>query len=400
MTTSTVSDVYYDPYDVDINADPYPVFRRLREEAPLYYNEQYDFHAVSRYDDVQRGFLNPKTFISGRGGILELIKANIEIPPGVILFEDPPTHTIHRRMLSRAFTPKRVAELEVKIREFCVRSLDPLVGTGRFDFIADLGAEIPMRTISMLLGIPESDQEKARDRVDSFLRTEEGKPMEMASDEFQMDTEMYGEYIDWRAEHPSDDLMTELLQAEFVDETGTTRNLTRAELLNYVTVLAGAGNETTNRLIGWSGKVLGEHPEQRRELVADPSLIPNAIEEVLRFEPPAPHVGRYVARDAEFHGQTVREGSAILFLVGSGNRDDRRFPNGDSFDIHRADGPHVTFGLGIHFCMGAALARLEGRVVLEEVLKRFPDWEVDLDNAVLTSTSTVRGWDSLPVFTS
>ena len=211
---------------------------------------------------------------------------------------------------------------------------------------------------------------------------------------------MFAEYIDWRAEHPSDDLMTELLQAEFEDETGTVRRLTREEVLTYVNVLAGAGNETTNRLIGWTGKVLADHPDQRRQLVEDRSLIPNAIEEILRYEPPAPYVGRYVARDVEVHGQTVPEGSAMLFLIGSANRDDRRYPDGDRFDIHRKIDQHLTFGHGIHFCLGAALARLEGRVALDEVLKRFPEWEVDRDGAKLATTSTVRGWETLPVFTS
>jgi cytochrome P450 len=395
MTVMNASDVYYDPYDVGINAEPYPVFRRLREEAPLYYNETHDFYAVSRFDDVQRGFLSPETFISGKGAILEVIKAEMDIPPGVIIFEDPPSHTMHRRMLSRAFTPRRVAALEPKIREFCANSLDPLVGAGGFDFIADLGAQVPMWTISMLLGIPEEDQEAVRDRVDANLRTEAGQPMEI--DELMVPGDNFREYIEWRAEHPSDDIMTELLVAEFEDETGSKRHLTRDELLNYVSILAGAGNETTNRLIGWFGRLLGEHPDQRRELAGDPSLIPNAIEEVLRYEPPALHVGRYVAKDIEFHGQTVPEGSAILLLPGSANRDDRHFPDGDRFDIHRKENLHMTFGMGIHFCMGAALARLEGRIALEEVLKRFPDWEVDLANARIGPTSTVRGWETLPV---
>ncbi len=394
---TTSSDVYYDPYDVAIDADPYPTFRRLREEAPLYYNEALDFYAVSRFEDVERGLKDAGTFISGRGGILELIKAGIEMPPGILIFEDPPTHTIHRRLLSRMFTPKRVAALEPKIREFCARSLDPLVGTGGFDFVADLGAEMPMRTIGMLLGIPEADQEAIRDRVDDNLRTEAGEPMEVA--EGLIRTDQFEAYLDWRVDHPADDIMTELLHAEFEDETGTRRTLTRAEVLTYITVVAGAGNETTNRVIGWTGKVLADHPDQRRELVADRSLIPDAIEELLRFEPPAPHVGRYVARDAEFHGQTVPEGSAILFLAGSANRDDRRFPEGDTFDIHRQDGPHITFGYGIHFCLGAALARLEGRVAMDEVLSRFPEWEVDLDGARMAPTSTVRGWETLPVTT-
>lgn len=396
MNASDSSGVDYDPYDVEIYADPYPTFRRLREERPLYYNAKHDFFAVSRFHDVEQGLVDRETYISGRGAVLELIKANIEFPPGVLIFEDPPRHTVHRSLLSRLFTPRKVAALEPKIREFCARSLDPVVGTGRFDFVADLGAQMPMRTIGMLLGIPEQDQESVRDAVDARLRTEAGKPMEYS--ERGLSGEMFAEYIEWRAEHPSDDLMTELLQAEFEDETGTVRRLTREEILTYVNVVAGAGNETTSRLIGWAGKVLAEHPEQRRALAADHALIPNAIEELLRYEPPAPYVGRYVARAAEVHGETVPEGSAMLFLIGAANRDERRYAHADRFDIHRKVGQHLTFGYGTHFCLGAALARLEGRVALEEILKRFPEWEVDRANARLASTSTVRGWETLPVF--
>jgi cytochrome P450 len=398
VTTTSSSDVYYDTYDVSINADPYPVYRRLREEAPVYYNDTHDFFAVSQFADVEKGLLDAQTYISGKGGIIELIKADIEMPPGVIIFEDPPTHTIHRRLLSRAFTPRRVAELEPKIREFCASSLDPLVGADRFDFIADLGARMPMQVISMLLGIPETDQEAVRDHVDANLRTEAGQPMEV-SENFVTGA-MFADYVDWRADHPSDDIMTELLHVEFVDETGTTRNLTRTELLTYLEVLAGAGNETTTRLIGWTAKVLADHPEQRAELVSDRSLIPNAIEEILRYESPAPHVGRCVAKqDLVVHGTEVPAGSVMLFLLGSANRDDRRFPDGDTFDIHRSDGRHLTFGNGIHLCMGAALARMEGVIALEEVLARIPEWDVDVDNARLSPTSTVRGWETLPVFT-
>ena len=392
----TASDVYYDPYDVDIDADPYPTFRRMREEAPLYYNERHDFYALSRFADVERALLEPQTFISGRGGIIELIRANIEMPPGVLIFEDPPIHTVHRSLLSRVFTPKRVAALEPQIRAFCARSLDPLIGAGEFDFIADLGAQMPMRVIGMLLGIPEEDQEAVRDRTDSNLRTKPGEPMKVSAN--FVDGEMFADYIDWRAEHPSDDIMTELLNAEFTDETGARRRLSRGELLTYLTVIAGAGNETTTRLIGWTGKVLADHPAQRRELVEDRSLIPNAIEEILRFEPPAPHVARYVARDVEFYGHTVPEGSIMMLLHGSANRDDRRYPDGDRFAIHRKMGQPLTFGFGIHFCLGAALARLEGRLALDEVLTRFPEWSVDWGRAKIAPTSTVRGWETLPVF--
>jgi cytochrome P450 len=297
------------------------------------------------------------------------------------------------------FTPKKMSALEPQIREFCARSLDPLIGTGHFDFVADLGSQMPMRVIGMLLGIPEADQEAVRDQVDAALRTEPGQPMRHSEGEFASG-EAFADYIEWRADHPSQDLMTELLNAEFEDETGTTRRLTREEILTYVSVIAGAGNETTTRLIGWTGKVLADHPDQRCQLVDDPTLIPNAIEEILRFEPPAPHVARYVAADVEHYGQTVPEGSVMMFLVGSANHDDRRYPDGDRLDIHRTVGQHLTFGYGIHFCLGAALARLEGRIALTEVLRRFPTWEVDWDNAKLASTSTVRGWDTLPVFTS
>ncbi len=396
MTTTT--DVHYDPYDRAIDDDPYPVYRRLRDEAPLYYNEEHDFYAVSRFHDVQRAFLDRETYSSARGAVLEFIKADIEFPSGVVIFEDPPIHDVHRGLLSRVFTPKKVEELEPKVRAFCRQALDPLVGSEKFDFVADLGAQLPMRTIGMLLGVPESAQEEARDRAVASLSTEPGKPMEVSADNIGQ-ADFYAEYIDWRTAHPSDDLMTELLFVQFEDEKGNMRRLTRDEVLLYVSVLSTAGNETTNRLIGWMGKVLGGEPDQRREVAADRSLVHNAIEELLRFEPPTPHVARYVTQPVEVHGQTVAAGSAMLCLSGSANRDERRFPDPDRFDIHREMGQqHFTFGRGIHYCLGAALARLEGRIALDEVLTRFPDWDVDWENATRAPTSTVRGWESLPVF--
>jgi cytochrome P450 len=396
VTVSAASEIYFDPYDVGLNADPYPMFRRLREESPLYYNVQHDFYALSRFDDVNRALVDYQTFSSARGAILELIKANLDIPSGVLLFEDPPIHDVHRKLLSRMFTPRKINDLEPKIREFCAHSLDPLVGADRFDFVADLGAQMPMRVIGMLLGVPEEFQEAARDRANANLRTEAGKPMDATADHM-MDGEFFGQFIDWRAEHPSDDIMTELLHAEFEDETGTVRRLRREELLTYISVVSGAGNETTTRLIGWTGKVLAEHPDQRRELAADPSLIPAAIEELLRFEPPAPHVARYVTRDVEYYGQHVPAGSVMTMLIGAANRDHRQFPpDGDVFDIRREASQHLTFSVGTHYCLGSALARLEGRIALEEILKRFPEWDVDLTEAKLSPTSTVRGWDTMP----
>jgi cytochrome P450 len=320
------------------------------------------------------------------------------MPSGVILMEDPPIHDLHRGLLSRVFTPKKMNALEPKVRAFCARSLDPLVGTGQFDFIEDLGAQMPMRTIGMLLGIPEQDQEAIRDQLDDSLRLHEGQEVQVNVEDL-LGGEAFGEYIDWRAGNPSDDLMTELLNAEFEDETGATRRLTRQEILTYVSLLAGAGNETTTRLIGWTGKLLAEHPDQRAQVAADRTLVPKAIEEILRYEAPSPVQARYVSRDVVHQGQIIAEGSIMLLLNGSGNRDDRQFPDGDTFDIHRTITHHLSFGYGLHFCLGAALARLEGRVALDEVLNRFPTWEVDWDNAQQARTSTVRGWEKLPVFT-
>src|SRR5215471_4886372 len=224
---------YYDPYDFEIDSDPYPVWRRLREEQPLYYNERYDFYALSRFDDVEGALKDTKTFSSAKGTLLELIKSGMEMPPGSIIFEDPPEHDLHRGLLSRVFTPKKMNAIEPKVREFCARSLDPLVGSGGFDFIADLGAQMPMRTIGMLLGIPEQDQEAIRDRLDDGLRLEEGEMPDLDAIP-PMGDSAFAEYVDWRYEHPSDDLMTDLIQAEFEDTTGLRRRLTRDEVLGYI----------------------------------------------------------------------------------------------------------------------------------------------------------------------
>lgn len=398
MTGASTAEVYYDPFDFAIDDDPYPIWKRLRDEAPLYYNEKYNFFALSRHEDVSRELMNFDTFQSGRGTTMDIIMSGIELPPGVILFEDPPIHDLHRRLLSRVFTPRRMESIEPLTRAFCERALDPLVGSGRFDFVADLGAMVPMRTIGYLLGIPESDQEAIRDRGGDQLTLKEGSFRAVPQDFLEHSHEMFSDYIDWRVEHPSDDLMTQLLNAE-VEDHGAIRKLTRSEVLLYTSMIAGAGNETTTRLIGFTGQLLSEHPGQRREIVQNPSLIPMAIEEVLRYEAPSPVQARHVARDVECYGTTVPEGSIMLLLNGSANRDERRYPEGERFDIHRGD-THLSFGHGLHFCLGSALARMQARVALEEVIKRWPKWEVDYAGATKAHTSSVRGWSSLPVFTA
>src|SRR5262249_51012274 len=251
-----MTDIYYDPYDFEIDADPHPVWRRMRDEAPLYRNDKYEFWAVSRYEDVLSGLTDWRTYSSARGTLLELIRNNVQFPPGTILFEDPPLHDAHRALLARVFTPRRIAELEPQMRAYCAMSLDPLVGSDCIDFIGDLGAQMPMRVIGMLLGIPEGDQRQLRDAIDASLSLEDGdggSPAARRREEGPVDqTSRFADYIEWRRKNPSDDLMTELMNSRFVDDQGVERTLGDDELLGYIALLAGAGNETTTRLIGWT----------------------------------------------------------------------------------------------------------------------------------------------------
>lgn len=396
MTVDPTTELYYDPFDNDIDDDPYPIWKRMRDEAPLYHNEKYNFYALSRYEDVAPALPDWQTYRSGHGTTADILFSGIEVPPGILLFEDPPLHDLHRKLLSRVFTPRRMLAVEDLVREFCSRALDPIVGSDRFDFVVDLGAIMPMRTIGYLLGIPEEEQQRIRDRNDTAITVAPNRDGDISPTIFQDAVAMFVEYIEWRATHPSDDLMTDLLNAEIEEADGNRRKLERGEVLAYTAMIAGAGNETTARLIGAMGQLLAEHPDQRHELVADPSLIPAAVEETLRFEPPSPVQARYVARDVEHHGHTVTEGSYMLLINASADRDAARHPDPDRFDIHRK-APHLGFGQGIHFCLGSALARLEARVAFEEVLTRWTDWDVDYDNARRAHTSSVRGWAQLPV---
>jgi cytochrome P450 len=396
--TQVDAPVYYDPYDYTIDADPYPVWKRMREEAPLYYNDKHDFYAVTRYSDVREMSVDWTTYSSHEGSVLELIRT-----PGLvdqirsILFEDPPSHDVHRSAIARAFTKRRISGLEPRIRELCQASLDPFVGTSGFDFVRDLAARLPMMVISSLLGVPREDQEAVRSWADDMLAREEGETDFRMEGQLKM-FEYFGAMIADRRQHPGDDLISAMMAAE-VRDGGATRRLEDAELLNFVSLLAAAGNETVTHLIGNCGKVLAEFPDQRELLVDQPALIPAAIEEMLRFEPPSPVQARLVTRDVRVHGQPVPAGAVMLLITGSAGRDARAFPapDPDVFDVRRDSDTHMTFGHGVHFCLGAALARLEGRIALEEVLLRFPRWEVDLERAHRVHTSTVRGWHTLPV---
>jgi cytochrome P450 len=399
--TLTTESVYFDMYDRDIYVDPYPTFQRLRDEAPLYFNEQMGFYAVSRFEDAERVMVDRETFVSSKGMVYNImpyvIGGDIGIPNGLFICEDAPLHTMHRALVSRVFTPKRVKLIEPQIRAFCAGVVDRLVGADRFDWAKDIAAQVPMRVIGMLVGIPEEDQEKIRDHFNELLNEGTLDSTKPPFEALIQSEGLFGAHLDRRVAEPADDLMTQLLTIEFEDDTGTRRTLRREEILTFLNLIAGAGTDTTSRLIGWTGKILAEHPDQRRRLVDNPALIPNAIEEILRLEPPPYHFGRYVTTDVEFHGQTVPAGSIMVVLPGSANHDERRFPDAERFDIDRQIGRILSFGFGAHLCLGANLARLEGRIVLEEVLKRIPEWSVHLDQGELTSGIDTRGWESLPV---
>jgi len=392
---STSHDVYYDPYDTALCEDPYPTFKRLRDEAPLYHNEQYDFWAVSRYADVEAALVDHKRFRSGRGVILEMIQQDIDMPPGTLIHDEGRVHTIHRALLSRVFTPRSMTQIEPQVRQICADKLDELQERKEFDWVVDFAEYIPMEVFGMLLGIPQEDREAVRQHAEDGMYAEPGKPK--VYDDDQLLGRFYSDYVDFRYQNPGDDVTSRLLFTEFDDIDGVRRTLTKDEALVYLAVVAGAGNHTTNRLISWSAKVLADNPDQRRELVEDHSLIPNAIEETLRYEPSSTQIARSLGEDVELYGQTIPEGSAFLCLVGASARDERAFPDPDRFDIHRDIGHHLTFGHGAHFCLGAALARLEGRVALEEALDRFPEWELDRENIRMGSLTGVRGYESLPV---
>jgi cytochrome P450 len=395
---AAAEDINWDPFDIDIDTNPYGVWRRMRDEAPLYRNDRFDFWALSRFADVQSASTDHKTFLSSRGTVLEMMGADLS-QQKMIIFMDPPEHDTLRALVSRAFTPKRVAALEERIRAVCGNLLDPHVGSEGFDYVKRFAQQLPSTVISMLLGVPESEREEVRHHIDTVFHIEPGVGM-INDTSFGAQIWLY-QYImaklDERRRQPRDDLFTGLVQAQITDEQGGARRLTDDEAAAFANLLISAGTETVARLLGWAAMTLSEHPDQRRELVQDPSLVPGAVEELLRYEAPSPVQGRWTARAVEFYGRVIPPDSKVLLLTGSAGRDERRYPDPDRFDIHRDPTVHVSFGFGIHFCLGAALARLEGRIGLEETLARFPEWTVDYSGAVQQHTSTVRGWSSVPI---
>jgi cytochrome P450 len=403
----TATEIYYDPWDYAIDADPYPVWRRLRDEAPVYYNEQHDFYALSRYDDVLDSLVDTDTFKSGHGIVLEMITPepyeNIEM----MIMKDPPAHTRLRKLVARAFTPRAISDLERRVRELCGMFLDTVQGEDEFDYIGAFAGLLPPTVILALVGYPEGYASTFRELATKTLHVEEGDTHQggmasmssMVQENGEIGQEAFAiipELMEQRRKDPQDDLLTGLVHAE-IEEDGKTRTLTLEEILGFVQLISLAGTETVARLLGFAAVTLAQHPDQRKVLVDDPSLLTNAVEELLRYEAPSPVQSRWVARDVELHGVTIPRGARISLLNGSADRDERHFPDPDRFDIHRDIDRQLAFGYGAHFCIGAAVARLEGRVALDETLKRYPTWEIDESRLERIHTSTVRGYTSVPM---
>jgi cytochrome P450 len=396
-----MTDLYWDPFSPELRDDPYPLWKRLRDEAPLYYNDRHDFWVLTRFFDIEQAHRDVETFSSSHGTTLESMSREPMTDTGLIIALDPPRHTMLRRLVSRAFTSRRVSMLEDRIRAVCAELLDPHIGAGTFDYVQDFSAILPPTIISTLLGVPEEDQERLRHLVDDVFAIDEsgiGMTGEVSKNAIMGLLEYLGGQFADRKTHPRHDMFTDLLQAEITDEVGDSRRLTDPELVSFGLLLFAAGSETVARHLGWVASVLPDYPDQRAELATDFSLIPNAIDEILRLEAPSPVQARWVTKDVTLHGATIPANSRAVLVTGSAGRDERKYDDPDVLDIHRKVDLHLAFGYGVHFCLGAALARLEGRIALEETFTRWPKWQVDRDHAVLLYTSTVRGPLNLPVY--
>jgi cytochrome P450 len=386
-------EIYYDPYDYSIDANPHAVWRRMRDEMPVYRNDQHDFFALSRYADVLAASTDVATFSSAHSTVLPLMTAEPDQLPGSILFMDPPSHDVLRRLISRAFTPRQVAALEDEVRGYVRGLLEEVGDRAEFDYVGTVAARLPPMVIGAYLGLPASDSELRRTMTDEVLHIKPDDADYGLRHHLAM-VDYYRDQVRERVAQPRDDMISALCAAE-AELDGKTRRLTEQEIVDFIVLMSSAGNETVARLLGWAAVLLAQHPDQRARLVDDPALIPNAVEELLRYEAPSPVQGRWVEREVSLHGTTIPAGSKVLLLNGSALRDDRQFPDPDHFDVTRHFEGQLAFGHGIHFCLGAALARVESRIALEETLAAMPAWEVG--TVEMVHTASVRGPASVMV---
>ncbi len=388
----------YDPYSREIQEDPFPIYRHFLENEPITYNEKMDFYALFRFDDVWDATLDWQTFSSRLGPSLE---NRGEMPGEVmsIIGMDPPRHVRIRTIVSKGFTPRRIAALEGEIREIACRYLDEFVEAGGGEIQHAFSNKLPMDVISALLGLPVELRDQFREGVDLMLARDPdtGLPPAEAIAAVGRNRETMLELLNARRRDPEEDLISVMAHAEYQDVDGEQRTLDDNEVCAFINLLAAAGYETTMKLLGNCIVYLWKHPDQRAELWADPSLMDDAIEEVLRYDAPSQFQGRVTNRDVSFHGMTIPKDARVALVTGSAGRDPREFDDPDRFDIHRVSPRKLYFGHGQHVCIGKSLARLETKIALEEIAKRFPAYEVDLPNTTRTYQAHVRGFATIPL---
>ncbi|MEP6626296.1 MAG: cytochrome P450 [Acidimicrobiia bacterium] len=379
----------FDPYAYETHEDPYPMYQALRDDAPAYIDEEHGFWALSRHADVRTAIDDWRTFSSTGGITLE--RRSDAVDP-MLIEMDPPRHTEMRALVSRSFTPRRVAEMERPTRDLA-REL--LVAAGPdFDAIGDFAGQLPMAVISTMLGIPRSDQDEVREWSDAMLHREEGDhDITPAGIHGATNLHAYlSRLVEDRRREPRDDMTSALVAA-----SDDARALTGNEVLGFLFLLVIAGNETTTKLIGNALYWLWKFPDQRQLVLEDPALIPMAVEEILRFDTSTQGLARLLTRDLDLHGVTIPAGMKGLLLFGSANRDERQWDRPDELDVSRNPAGHLAFGHGIHHCLGAALARLETRVALEELLPHLGRYEIDAATATRVHSGNVRGFAKLPI---
>jgi len=385
----------YDPYSYEIDEDPYPIYRHLRDREPAYRNERLEFWALSRFDDCLRAFIDWETYSSANGTVLELMGKPVGGP--LMIFMDPPRQTRLRNLVSKAFTPRRIEELAPRIREIAVGWLEPLAGKGRCDIVKEFTAKLPMDVISTMLGIPAADRDMVRSWSNDILHRDPGSPdlPPRAIEAMTEVMEYFTEALDERRRRPRDDMMTALTQAEIRGKDGRAERLSDLEIKAFFNLLATAGNETVTKLLATAFYWLAKFPDQRNLLVEDPSLIPGAVEETLRFDPPSQYQGRTLTREVKLHGKTLPPGSHVLIINAAATRDERKYPDPDRFDVRREIDLHLSFGYGHHICLGKSLARLESQIALEEFLKRIPVYGIPDGGSERMHSSNVRGFSGL-----
>jgi len=387
-------EIDFNPYSYDIHEDPYPTYTQLREHAPVYRNDRLGFWALSRYEDVVGAFKDPVTFSNAKGVSLERSSQGDASATASFLAMDPPRHDQMRALVSRGFAPRRVADLESQIRELTARSVDAFIRKGGCDIIRDFAARLPMDVVSELLGVPPPDRDALRHWADTVVHREEGNP-DIPTAAIEATMKMLGyfrELVAARRRQAGSDLPSALLEAE-IDGA----HLEDRDIMAFLFLMIIAGNETTTKLIGNALYWLWKNPRERQRVTDDARLIPNWIEETLRYDGSTQMLARTVTRDVKLHGQDLREGHRLLLLIGSANRDERVFARADEYDVKRDTSQHVAFGKGAHFCLGASLARLETRAALEAVQARLPDYEIDASQLVRVHSPNVRGFASMPI---